>query len=126
MLRTFQMPLVCVFRVTAMVGKDIEFDKLDINPCPLSEGNPQPNLFAGIARCRSTTVVSRTTILVCSQAPVNSENFARVLFSRNFAHAKLRESKFLAKSLCLLLMWVNHALVANFNWQICLFTLFAK
>ena len=70
-----------------MVGKDIEFDKLDINPCPLSEGNPQPNLFAGIARCRSTTVVSRTTIHVCSQVPVNSE-ISRGFYFRETSHMR--------------------------------------
>ena len=51
---------------------------------------------------------------------VNSEIFARVLFSRIFAYAKFRENKILAKSsgemaksLCHLLMKVNHVLVAN-------------
>ena len=33
---------------------------------------------------------------------VNSEIFARVLFSRNFAYAKFRENKILAK-------WRNHS-----------------
>ena len=35
---------------------------------------------------------------------VNSENFARTLFSRNFAYAKFRENKTLAK-------WQNHFFV---------------
>ena len=39
-----------------------------------------------------------------SQSSVNSEIFARDLFSRNFAYAKFRENKILAKSLCRLLM----------------------
>ena len=44
---------------------------------------------------------------------VNSDIFARGLFSRNFADAKIRENKTLAK-------WrngkmVNHAIVANFK-----------
>ena len=46
---------------------------------------------------------------------VNSEIFARVLFSQNIAYAKIRENKILAKSLCRLLIYVNHALVANFS-----------
>ena len=41
---------------------------------------------------------------------VNSEIFTRVLFSRKF-----RENKILAKSLCHLLMKVNHAIVAIFS-----------
>ena len=45
---------------------------------------------------------------------VNSEIFVRGLFSRNFASAKFRDNKTLAKSLCRLLIEVNHALVANF------------
>ena len=42
--------------------------------------------------------------------------FARVLFSRNFAYAKFRENKILAKwrHHCHLLMKVNHVIVANF------------
>ena len=44
---------------------------------------------------------------------VNSELFARNLFSRNFAYAKFHESKILAKSLCYLLMKVNHVIVMN-------------
>ena len=44
----------------AIVGRDVEFEELDINPCPVSIGNPRPNIFAGTARCRNTTVVSIT------------------------------------------------------------------
>lgn len=43
-------------RFVALVGMEVGFEDLDINPCPLSEDNPPPNLFAGIARCRNTTV----------------------------------------------------------------------
>ena len=39
-----------------------------------------------------------------SAPTVNSEIFARVLFSRNFAYAKFRENKILAK-------WRNHSVV---------------
>ena len=45
---------------------------------------------------------------------VNSEIFATVLFLRNFADADFRENKTLAKTPCPLLMFVNHAKVANF------------
>ncbi|XP_046548278.1 uncharacterized protein LOC124258252 [Haliotis rubra] len=34
---------------------DIDYTKLDINPCPLSMGNPPLNYFAGIAFCKGTT-----------------------------------------------------------------------
>ena len=48
-------------------------------------------------------------ILFCNfilyiQCTVNSEIFARTLFSRNFAYAKFRENKTLAK-------WQNHSVV---------------
>ena len=46
---------------------------------------------------------------------VDSEIFARVLFLRNFAHAKFRENKVLAKSFCGLLIQENHAFVVIFN-----------
>ena len=49
---------VMVFRVVAVIGRDIEFEEIDINPCPTSLGNELPNMFANTARCRSTTVVS--------------------------------------------------------------------
>ena len=38
--------------------------------------------------------------------PVSSEIFARVLFSRNFAYAKFRENKILAK-------WQNHSVITD-------------
>ena len=57
---------------------------------------------------------------------VNSEIFARVLFSRNFAYAKFRKNKTLAKSLCQLLIYVNHALVETFILTNILLQLFAK
>lgn len=34
---------------------EIDFERLDINQCPFSEGNPRPNAFAGTARCRNET-----------------------------------------------------------------------
>ena len=40
----------------------------------------------------------------CGRHTVNSENFVRVLFSRNFADAEFRENKTLAK-------WRNHSVI---------------
>ena len=48
---------------------------------------------------------------IASQRTVNLGHFARFLFSRNFADAKFRENKTLAK--CCFLMQVNHTLVAR-------------
>ena len=60
---------------------------------------------------------------------VNSEIFARVLFSRNFAYAKFRENKILTN-------WKNHSIVFLYRQitpvlristsKICVFTLLAK
>lgn len=50
--------LISFFRFVAVVGIDGEFERIDINQCPLSEGNDPPNMFAGTHRCRETTMVS--------------------------------------------------------------------
>lgn len=34
---------------------EIDFERVDINQCPIGEGNPRPNAFAGTARCRNET-----------------------------------------------------------------------
>uniref|UniRef100_T1IVI8 GPR158/179 extracellular domain-containing protein n=1 Tax=Strigamia maritima TaxID=126957 RepID=T1IVI8_STRMM len=34
---------------------EMDFDRIDINQCPLGEGNPQPNKFAGTDRCKHST-----------------------------------------------------------------------
>jgi len=34
---------------------EIDFDRIDINQCPIGEGNPPPNYFAGTARCKNET-----------------------------------------------------------------------
>lgn len=34
---------------------EIDFERLDINQCPIGEGNPRPNAFAGTSRCRNET-----------------------------------------------------------------------
>ena len=59
-------------------------------------------------------------MIFLSQDTVNSEIFARVLFSRNF-EIKYRE---IGKSLSHLLMKVNHVIVAIFYLKICLLALF--
>ena len=49
-------------RFVAVTGMDGEFEKIDINQCPTSEGNTAgENLFAGTHRCRPTTMVRTTT-----------------------------------------------------------------
>ena len=50
--------LALSYRFVAISGMDAEFERVDINQCPTSEGNPAPNLFAGTHRCRPTTMVS--------------------------------------------------------------------
>ncbi|XP_005104597.1 uncharacterized protein LOC101847514 [Aplysia californica] len=42
-------------RFVAVSTMDIEFERLDMNQCPIMQGNPGPNAFAGTARCRPTT-----------------------------------------------------------------------
>ena len=49
---------------------------------------------------------------------VNQDIFARVLISRNFPYAKFSENKNphkMEKSVCSLLILINHAIVANFK-----------
>ncbi|XP_069124223.1 uncharacterized protein [Argopecten irradians] len=43
-------------RFVAVVTQDIEFERIDFNPCPKSEGNPDPNYFKDTARCKPTTM----------------------------------------------------------------------
>lgn len=43
-------------RTVAVSAMDIEFERIDINPCPISDGNPEPNYFAGTARCKPSTM----------------------------------------------------------------------
>ncbi|XP_014776491.1 uncharacterized protein LOC106873574 [Octopus bimaculoides] len=40
----------------AVTTIDLEFERIDFNPCPISEGNPPPNYFANTARCKPTTL----------------------------------------------------------------------
>lgn len=34
---------------------EIDFERIDINQCPIGEGNPSPNYFANTARCQNLT-----------------------------------------------------------------------
>ncbi|XP_013089446.2 uncharacterized protein LOC106073439 [Biomphalaria glabrata] len=42
-------------RFTAVSTIDMEFERIDMNQCPIMPGNPAPNAFAGTARCRPST-----------------------------------------------------------------------
>ncbi|XP_076373714.1 uncharacterized protein LOC143258513 [Tachypleus tridentatus] len=39
----------------AVAVLELDFDRIDINQCPVGEGNPRPNYFAGTARCKNKT-----------------------------------------------------------------------
>lgn len=43
------------FRYTAVSVIEMDLERIDINQCPLGEGNPGPNKYAGTARCREET-----------------------------------------------------------------------
>uniref|UniRef100_T1JXN6 GPR158/179 extracellular domain-containing protein n=2 Tax=Tetranychus urticae TaxID=32264 RepID=T1JXN6_TETUR len=40
-------------RYVAVSVMEIDFERLDINQCPIGPGNPRPNAFAGTSRCRN-------------------------------------------------------------------------
>ncbi|XP_044729063.1 uncharacterized protein LOC123292459 isoform X2 [Chrysoperla carnea] len=40
---------------TAATVLEMDFDRIDINQCPLGKGNPGPNRFADTARCKNDT-----------------------------------------------------------------------
>ncbi|XP_076444630.1 uncharacterized protein LOC143282762 isoform X1 [Babylonia areolata] len=44
-------------RFVGVTTMDLEFERLDMNQCPLAEGNPAPNYFANTARCRPVTTM---------------------------------------------------------------------
>lgn len=39
----------------AVAVMEIDFERIDINQCPIGPGNPAPNYFAGTARCKNST-----------------------------------------------------------------------
>ena len=44
-----------VYRYTAVAVIEMDFERIDINQCPLGEGNKGPNRFADTARCKKDT-----------------------------------------------------------------------
>ena len=44
-----------VTRYTAVAVIEMDFERIDINQCPLGEGNLGPNYFADTARCKKDT-----------------------------------------------------------------------
>lgn len=42
-------------RYVAVAVMEVDFERIDINQCPIGEGNPAPNFFAGTARCKNMT-----------------------------------------------------------------------
>lgn len=47
--------MLTVCRYVAVAVMEIDYERLDINQCPIGEGNPSPNLFANTARCQNRT-----------------------------------------------------------------------
>lgn len=51
--------MISYLRYTAISVMEMDFERVDINQCPKSEGNNGPNNFAGTDRCKpDTTEVS--------------------------------------------------------------------
>lgn len=46
-------------RYTAVSVVEMDLERIDINQCPLSEGNTGPNKYAGTARCREESTEVR-------------------------------------------------------------------
>ncbi|KAH6929264.1 hypothetical protein HPB50_025395 [Hyalomma asiaticum] len=42
-------------RYVAVAVLELDFERLDINQCPIGSGNPRPNYFAGTSRCKNDT-----------------------------------------------------------------------
>lgn len=42
-------------KYVAVAVMELDFDRLDINQCPIGDGNPRPNFFAGTSRCKNDT-----------------------------------------------------------------------
>lgn len=74
-----------------MSAMDIEFERIDINPCPISDGNPEPNYFAGTARCKPSTMVSSTGHVVKLKNPDGSVVLTRkiTLYEINYIRGLL-------------------------------------
>lgn len=51
--------MFCFYSYTAISVIEMDFERIDINQCPISLGNPGPNRFADTAKCKEeTTLVS--------------------------------------------------------------------
>ncbi|KAK8781648.1 hypothetical protein V5799_017011 [Amblyomma americanum] len=42
-------------KYVAVAVLELDFERLDINQCPIGDGNPRPNYFAGTSRCKNDT-----------------------------------------------------------------------
>lgn len=42
-------------KYVAVAVLELDFERLDINQCPIGSGNPRPNYFAGTSRCKNDT-----------------------------------------------------------------------
>ncbi|KAH7946827.1 hypothetical protein HPB52_004901 [Rhipicephalus sanguineus] len=47
--------LAQIFTYVAVAVLELDFERLDINQCPIGSGNPRPNYFAGTSRCKNDT-----------------------------------------------------------------------
>ncbi|CAN7982859.1 unnamed protein product [Ixodes pacificus] len=55
-------------KYVAVAVMEMDFERLDINQCPIGSGNPRPNYFAGTSRCKNDTTECE---------PVNGYGFRR-------------------------------------------------
>lgn len=49
--------MFCFYSYTAVSVIEMDFERIDINQCPLSLGNPGPNRFADTAKCKEETTL---------------------------------------------------------------------
>ena len=49
------MILICCSSYVAVAVMEVDFERIDINQCPIGDGNPAPNYFAGTSRCKNAT-----------------------------------------------------------------------
>lgn len=47
--------IISVCRYTAVAVLEMDFERIDINQCPVSQGNDGPNRFADTAQCKKET-----------------------------------------------------------------------
>ncbi|KAH9382232.1 hypothetical protein HPB48_016950 [Haemaphysalis longicornis] len=63
-------------KYVAVAVMELDFDRLDINQCPIGDGNPRPNYFAGTSRCKNDTTEVRVLYYedACTLAALNCED----------------------------------------------------